>query len=1157
MANFNITINADSNFSVIPSEVISTDCSSFYEYTITANDLDNIDVSISGSHESEVYILNGVNTPFVDTATGITYNTSLVVQFSIQNSGNAGVFPGANIVITNNTASEDYKDSVQRINDNDKCGANANFIVEADTGASADVILGDVLNIKGGNSLISTIVSKTETQIDLSIDLDFDSSDVFNWNEAFSWGDHSLEGYLKSYTETDPVFLASQAFNISETDIANLSNLSGINSGDQTSILGIAGTKAEFNMSLVDGDFMYIGDAPAAHSLNFHSNVDITDNTSGEILKWDGSAWINNTLTEAGISEIGHTHEFYFNTALDTADDIIEGDTNKFLTVFERDKLNNIVFDGNFTAVGVFTGGVADNSTAIGANTIIDKANQAAIGDASVTELKIGETLVVDKAQIVSQPDGLLVNKNINGKSVVQSNNHILLEKTNTIPKPMIQLGGNGRTDVLTLGQGVTTAFEHTTSNFNAFADASIINMANDDGTGYGSFDVSTRVIGNHSVNHLFGYQCRMEYGSSVPMPFNNTFGSMTTMWSQNRVSTGSAVSTATGFYYQDVVGGGTLSNQYAIVIEPLTKGTNLNWGVFSLADNYLKTVKSDFFRGNGSLITDVDALTLDGLHASSFLRTDVNSQTNSDVKLNLRGAIPGQESSGAALQVNGFIRTGNIFIHSGGINPDNVRSGDYLVNVSGDLCWGKEGLGEGKIWTSANDGPDSGLDADTLDGVQGSSFLRTGNLTANDGNYTMINRDAAFAGQAVLYVNQYGSGGDIARFIRSGTIGSTSSANQVVIDYNANITSSGTITGTNLLGTWQSLNSNQFLRSDIDTVKTGGSLRFQDGLNLRLGTITQANLLSDGSNPILQLSGGDFLIKDISTNRFTFGRTTGNFTNTGAITSQGADNSSFAGNVGIGTTSPSSNLNSSKVLDISSGGNSEIILDHTDGGSGSDIGFVSFERNNDHLGHIRGAHDGSTDSLFLSFHTQAAGGSFFNSSSNERMRISSSGNVGIGTTSPSHKLDVTGTGRFTGDVIVPDEDYGVSWNGSLEVPTKNAIYDKIEALGGVGYSVYRASVTQSGMGVPVAVVFENTLGGAPVWSRDSTGIFYLTLSGVFRSNKTHILTNIGGNTDASWGSTRHLYSNRVSNNIVSVRNIVSGVESDYIHFFIEIKVYP
>lgn len=37
-------------------------------------------------------------------------------------------------------------------------------------------------------------------------------------------------------------------------------------------------------------------------------NVTITAIASGELLKWNGSAWINQTLAEAGISATGHTH---------------------------------------------------------------------------------------------------------------------------------------------------------------------------------------------------------------------------------------------------------------------------------------------------------------------------------------------------------------------------------------------------------------------------------------------------------------------------------------------------------------------------------------------------------------------------------------------------------------------------------------------------------------------------------------------------------------------------------------------------------------------------------------------------------------------------------------------------------------------------------
>ena len=118
-----------------------------------------------------------------------------------------------------------------------------------------------------------------------------------------------------------------------------------------------------------------------------------------------------------------------------------------------------------------------------------------------------------------------------------------------------------------------------------------------------------------------------------------------------------------------------------------------------------------------------------------------------------------------------------------------------------------------------------------------------------------------------------------------------------------------------------------------------------------------------------------------------------------------------YNNNVGIGTTSPGSQIGSTKILDISSNGNGEVILDHTDAGTTSDIGLYSWNRNNDHLAHIKATCDGATDAAFISFHTQATGGSFLNPSSNEKMRIESSGNVGIGTNNPLELLHLRSTG--------------------------------------------------------------------------------------------------------------------------------------------------
>lgn len=53
--------------------------------------------------------------------------------------------------------------------------------------------------------------------------------------------------------------------------------------------------------------------------------------------------------------------------------------------------------------------------------------------------------------------------------------------------------------------------------------------------------------------------------------------------------------------------------------------------------------------------------------------------------------------------------------------------------------------------------------------------------------------------------------------------------------------------------------------------------------------------------------------------------------------------------------------------------------------------------------------------------------------------------------------VNLTDGGTFLADISVPDEAYGVGWNGSVEVPTKNAIYDKIETLSGATTYTYTA----------------------------------------------------------------------------------------------------
>lgn len=64
-----------------------------------------------------------------------------------------------------------------------------------------------------------------------------------------------------------------------------------------------------------------------------------------------------------------------------------------------------------------------------------------------------------------------------------------------------------------------------------------------------------------------------------------------------------------------------------------------------------------------------------------------------------------------------------------------------------------------------------------------------------------------------------------------------------------------------------------------------------------------------------------------------------------------------------------------------------------------------------------------------------------------------------------------TGVVAVSTDLTVSDEAYGAGWNGSLEVPTKNAVYDKIETLGGgaPGWSFVSYSTSTSGLSITLS----------------------------------------------------------------------------------------
>ena len=111
------------------------------------------------------------------------------------------------------------------------------------------------------------------------------------------------------------------------------------------------------------------------------SDVTITSVASGEILKWNGTAWINQTLAEAGIAATGHTH---------TASDITDFDTevsNNADVAANTAKVSNATHTGDVTGSTVLT--IADNAVTLAkladmATASFIGRNTAATGDPEV-----------------------------------------------------------------------------------------------------------------------------------------------------------------------------------------------------------------------------------------------------------------------------------------------------------------------------------------------------------------------------------------------------------------------------------------------------------------------------------------------------------------------------------------------------------------------------------------------------------------------------------------------------------------------------------------------------------------------------------------------------------------------------------------------------
>jgi hypothetical protein len=149
------------------------------------------------------------------------------------------------------------------------------------------------------------------------------STDTGNWDSAYGWGNHANEGYLKA--ETDPTFTASEAYNITSTDTGNWDTAYGWGDHADAGYVTLTGEETLTNKTFND----YV---QFTNPSTIPTDGEIGINDSNE--NFEITALSADLVLTAGATTAGEVTVVGDNINLDTVDSIsIKKSGTEFLTI--------------------------------------------------------------------------------------------------------------------------------------------------------------------------------------------------------------------------------------------------------------------------------------------------------------------------------------------------------------------------------------------------------------------------------------------------------------------------------------------------------------------------------------------------------------------------------------------------------------------------------------------------------------------------------------------------------------------------------------------------------------------------------------------------------------------------------------------------------